>query len=261
MSRSKVKSIIILILLLFNLFLLSLVGFLQLRSFRYEQSALDATVSILAESGVTVATDLTPIAMELPLCSAARDSQREEELVRLLGGSEAAQASFLANGRFSIAFTPALPPEEGVSRTEQASRLLDTLGLEGEQFLQTENQVTAVQTLEGVPVFSTDTALSFAYDDRGALSSISGRLILGKTTELAQEQQPASLSTILLSFHTTTSEWLDVYQTIELVEPAYLVRIVASQTQSVRLQPVWHIVTDTGAYCVDAYNADVIRMD
>lgn len=262
MSWSKLKTIVILILLILNLFLLCLVAFLQFQSARYEASALDQSLEVLEALGIQLDASALPGTMDLPTLSVARDTAREEEIAVLLAGSHSEQlVSFLNNGRFYATLAPSLPVAEGSSRSQQTRELLQSLGIEIWQTTEQENgTVYAVQSLNGIPVFTPDTVLTSAYNEDNQMISVSGRLLLGEATEIPESRQPVSIPTVLLSFVNTMSEWMDVYQSIESIQPAYLVKFVPTLNASIRLTPVWHIVTDTGAYCLDAYTAEVTRM-
>ena len=262
MSWSKLKTIIILILLILNLFLFSLVAFLQVQSARYEASALSQALEVLTQSGISIDASALPESMDLPTLSVARDTVREQEVAEQLGGSRSDQlVSFLNYGRFYATLDPARPVPEGSSRTQQTQELLQSLGIEVWQVTEeADGSVSAVQSLNGVPVFTPDTVLTAAYDESGQMVSLSGRLLLGATTEVPENREPVSMPTVLLSFLSAMSDWADVYQSIESIQAAYLVSFVPTLTDPIRLTPVWHIVTDTGAYCLDAYTAEVTRM-
>ena len=90
MSWSKLKTIIIYILLLLNLFLLGLVGMNRLRARRYQTAALTEAAAVLARNNIQVQWEQLPREMKLPAVTLTRDLQKEEQLVRLFLGEDVA---------------------------------------------------------------------------------------------------------------------------------------------------------------------------
>lgn len=116
MSWSKLKTIIILILLILNLFLFSLVAFLQVQSARYEASALSQALEVLTQSGISIDASALPESMDLPTLSVARDTVREQEVAEQLAGSRSDQlVSFLNNGRFYATLDPPVRSRRGAA--------------------------------------------------------------------------------------------------------------------------------------------------
>lgn len=270
MSWSKLKTIIIYILLLLNLFLLGLVGMNRLRARRYQDAALSEAAAVLARNNIQVQWEDLPREMEFSPAVAARDLQKEEELVRAFlgedvqvsasggglyvyeGRSVAGTASFRSNGEFTISCD--VPRDQSADPQE----IMGRLGLQTGRVREEEGSATAEQELNGVPVYGSSgqgaAGLTFEYDGTGRLTAVSGRLFLGRLTAEPEEDAPLSVPTALISFYNFAVDNGDVCREIVSMAPVY--RAVGDP---VRLSPAWLIRTDTGGYFVDAVTAEVNR--
>ena len=269
MAWSKIKTIIIVILLILNLFLLCLVSFLQIRSARYEASALTETIAILARNGIQTEKGVLPSTLARASCSLTRDTEREAQVASLLLGddtafsssgglhlytSEAGSANFRSNGEFSV--TLSLSSAGYDSYRDHAEHLLQTLGVESWYLTQTGNTVTATQCLDGMPVFSS-TGIVFSYQEDGTLATILGRIFLGKIAADSELPDAISVSTALLAFLDYAVENGDVCRSIDGMVPGYL---IAALSDPIRLTPVWVITTDTADYYLDPATGEVTRL-
>lgn len=279
MSWSRLKNIIIIILLLLNLFLLGLVGFIRLRSARYEASALSEAAAVLELNGIQVQRDGLPESMGLAAVTVARDTRREAALAAALLGSEVesqssggglyvyrspmGEASFRSNGEFSVTFSQSLPASD-LDRSSQARVLLEGLDLEFWQVEEDGVFVTAAQALHGACVYSggylplgqSVLGITFIYDTQGRLASASGLLLMGGSAKDSDSREPLSVPTALIAFFSFTVDNGEVCQAIRSMTPVYR---ASTSADPIRLTPVWRITTDTGDYFLDAYTAEVTR--
>lgn len=275
MSWSKLKTIIIYILVLLNLFLLGLVGMNRLRAKRYEEAALSEAAAVLEHNNIAVDRSGLPGEIDLQTATVARDIEKEGRLVRILLGedvlvspagggmyvyrSAAGEADFRSNGEFTVTFGQ--PQEEAPAGADSPRALMKTLGLRVWESWETEDSATAAQSLEGAPVYSVGSSgqalgVTYVYDAQGKLSSVSGRIFPGKLTADQESEKPLSLSTALISFFGFLSDSGDVCREIRKVSPVYR---VAAAGDPVRLTPAWQFTTDTGEYFLDACTAEVTR--
>lgn len=272
MSWSNLKTIIIYILLLLNLFLLALVGMNSLRAQRYQDEALKEAAAVLERSNIRVRWEELPREMRLSPMVAARDLQKEEELAHVFLGEDAkvsasggglyvyegqtvaGTASFRSNGEFTVTYE--VPQNQSASPQEMMRRLDVDTG----QARETERSASAEQEVNGVPVYGASPSsqgaagMSFAYDGQGQLCSVSGRLFLGRITAEQGEETPLSVPTALIRFFNFVVDSGDVCREIVSMVPVY--RAVGDPA---RLSPAWLIRTDTGGYFVDAATAEVSR--
>lgn len=270
MSWSKLKTIMIYILLLLNLFLLGLVGMNRLRAQRYQTAALTEAAAVLTCNNIQVKREDLPTEMKLPAAVAVRDLEKEEQLVRAFLGEnirasasggglyvyegEAGTASFRGNGEFTITYNS--PSDRDITPQEMMERMDLEIGRTWER----EGLAAAEQSLNGVPVYPSGSGgqgaagMTFELDSFGQLRGVSGRLLLGKLTS-GQEEQPISVSTALIAFFNFVVDSGDLCQELTGMTPVYR----AAAGEPVHLTPAWRVSTDTGDYFVDAYSAEVSR--
>lgn len=270
MSWSRLKTIMIYILLLLNLFLLGLVGMNRLRARRYQTAALTEAAAVLTRNNIQVRQEDLPREMKLPAAVAIRDLQKEERLVRVFLGEdiqasasggglyvyegEAGTASFRGNGEFTI--TCNRPSDWSITPREVMERLELDIGRTWEK----EGSAAAEQSLNGVPVYPSGSGnqgaagITFEFDSLGRLRGVSGRLLLGKLTG-SQEELPISVSTALIAFFNFVVDSGDLCRELTGMTPVYR----AAAGEPVHLTPAWRISTDTGDYFVDAVSAEVSR--
>ena len=275
MDWSKLKNIIILILLLVNGFLLVLVVGQSIQVDRYQRSALTQAGEILAQNGISVDDTLLRQVQGLSLSplSVRRNLQRELELARLLLGEDTVRtdqggglygydsgrgsALFRPNGDLSVTFS--VPEGGGEDPARHAAALLDTLGLEAEliqqQALAGDSQaLTFRQLVNGVPVYSCQ--LVFAYED-GQLRTIQGAALTGDIQPAQSAGDIQDLPTALIRFLSGVLTSGDVCSAIEDLQLGYR----GSQTfgeESV-LSPVWLISTNISDYYLDAATGELTR--
>lgn len=272
MSWSKLKNIMILILLLLNLFLLGLVGANQLRASRYQAKAISEAAAVLERNGIRVDRDGLSAAMDLSAATAVRDGAREAALAAALLGAAAERheaggglsiysadsgsASFRSGGEFLVTFSEPLPVPG--DRTGWVRDLLERQGLDLWRVSESGETVTAVQQVNGAPVFSAGQAASgavFRFDEAGQLTEVGGRLLLGRAAAESESQKLVTAPTALIAVSNFIIDNGDVCQSIQSMAPAYR----AAPADPVRLTPMWRISTDAGDYFLDAYTAEVTR--
>ena len=275
MEWGRLKTLIILILLIVNRFLLVLVATRWEESARYERMALEQTVQALERRGVQVEAEALTGAEGLSPMTAERDMEREAKLVRTLldaevQGDNRGGGVYLYQGalgevslRAGGELTAQLARDEHwrADRPEShAAGLLRRLGIQGEQLgVSQEGGETRVwfrQSWNGVPVFSCE--LELVYRD-GLLSAIEGTLLLAAESG-EEEARPLTLSTALLRFSEEVGATGDVYSAIRSMRPGYRT-FAQSVSGGVRLTPVWLVSTDTADYYLDCATGGLTRVE
>ena len=270
MEGTKIKNIIIIILLLLNGFLLVPVGGRRAQNTHSRDAALNSAVEILRSSGIALEEDVVPRDADLPALQAVRDLTLEREQAAALLGSEVtvqarggdvyryeSELGWLqihSTGEFLAEFEPEAFPV-GEDAVKQGTRLLAALGFEAVLREQTEGRLVFEQTVNGVRVLGCQAIL---HCRDGEVASIeAGSRVSGM---IQTEQQPASISvaTALMRLYNGLNELGDIYNRIERVEPAY--RLSVSLSGPARLTPVWYVKTDTGAYQMELQSGRVSRM-
>lgn len=273
MEWSKLKNIILLILLCTNAALLAMVlGQNWRESSALRQARADA-IALLRQEGTQVADEAVPQKTELPLLRAERDQGEEEQLARALLGDDLAvqdrgggvylyrsdlgQVQFHSDGAFQAAFQSGTFPLEGKEPEELARSVAEKLDFTP-QVVQTQSRsgggsVLLRQLLDGVPVFNLQMTLEF--DASGLTGITAGRRLFGPPRETAAEVlSPASA---LVRFSAGMNALGDVCSSIDDIQPGYLSS--ASLADGMILTPVWYITTDTGGYCLDLVTGDLSR--
>lgn len=273
MEGYRVKNIVIVILLIINGFLLVLVGTRRSEALRYEQAALDGSIQVLAENGITLRPDDILSSTGHQVHSVQRDLAVENRLASTILGEqvegtsrggglytyscEAGQLSFRAGGELSSQLVKsshwkAADPES------HAEALMAALGVEYRRVefdvLGGQGTVVYQQLLDGVPLFSCRINLTYS---EGYLTALSGNLMAAGEVS-GENSEILSLPTVLMHFLHDVLDSGDVCSAIQTVESGYLQS--QSFTGTISLQPVWFISTNTTDYYVNGVTGDVSRV-
>lgn len=273
MERCRVKTIIILVLLIINGFLLVLVGSRRSDALRYEQSALERTVLVLSENGIEMSADAVISRNAAGSAAAVRSMESEMALASaLLGG--AAAADDLGGGLYSYRAEGGtvnirtggefllLPTDDPMWYTEEPAEhsagLMDAAGVKCHPvenlISEGTGEVTYLQMQDGYPLFSC--RVTFVYE-KGMLIRAAGTLLSAE--EIREEKQSVlTLPTVLMGFLDEVLRSGDVCSAILFVEPGYL--LSQSFSNTVNLRPVWYISTNTADYYVDGVTGELTRI-
>lgn len=275
MEWSKIKNIIIVLLLLVNAFLLLLVGGQMIRDRHVRREAMENAGRILAQNGITVTDEALEEMGERALlpATAARSGETELALARALLGEDAAgeeqsgslrlytgQAGtvlFRASGEFSAELSAPLPVEGDPSA--QALSLLEKAGLEGEVMEETADGTAAVvtlrQLLDGHPLYTC--CIRFFYED-GSLTAVSGT-VLPSGQAVFSEQTVLDGPTALIRFLSAIGDSGDICSSVTALRPGY--RMTPSFASGLYLQPVWLVSTDASEYYLDGMTGEISRIN
>lgn len=274
MEWSKLKNIIILILLLVNLFLLAMVGVQERGSAQYREQALADAVAVLERNGIDLTEESLPEEMELDSMTVQRDRETEGVLANALLGECTAldlgggrysyegtlgTAEFRSNGNFSVVLSGGVPIVSGVgTEAWHAMETAAAIGLDGILAEQAPSEdggldVTLYQTWQGIPVYSCRIVMHYR---EGVLYSISGLRLMGEPTPTAVGAEKITVPTALIRTLNGISDLGDICSEITQMTPGYQ---MTNTTDGARMEPVWHIVTDTGAYQLNALTGQLNR--
>lgn len=262
MEWSKLKNIILIILLCTNLFLLCLVGLRAWNTASYQSAARTDAIQVLAKNGIEMDKEALPRDAALSTASVSRDREEEARLVapllgevteQALGGGqylyhgEKGDAYFRSRGEFSVSLAEGAYPLNG-DLAGHAAQTLALMGFEG-QVLAAEGSgqdgsVTLVQRWEDTPVLSCTAQVTYS---GGHLTAITGTRLTGTPTATGSAQ--LSAVTGLLRFLELFSDTGDVCNRVTLMQEGYLVSTGPSDPAAIT--PVWYFETDTGAYILD----------
>lgn len=273
MEWSKMKTIILLILLCTNLALLTLVlGESYADKKAEEQTRADA-ITFLRQGGIQLEESAVPRGTDLTPMKAERDRQNESALAAALLGedvtmeergggvylysSAAGSVQFHSDGSFQASLEPSAFPLGGQTEQEHGQKIMAKLGFKAqvvEKQISGQGCVLKLRQLwQGAPVFNLQAVLH--YSGQG-LESITGARRLFGTPE-QQQTQLLSPASALVEFSTGLSALGDVCSRVDSILPGYSASI--SLTEGMILTPVWYITTDTGGYQLDLVTGELSR--
>ena len=269
-SASKLKNIVILILVVVDIFLAVLVIPRAIAANTAERAASRQIEELLAANEITVLPGVIP-----GHGAATRDAVLErntEAQLRVaeyllgtgltqsdLGGgiisyeNSRGTVTFRAGGEMTAQLSE--PPAGNLSHPEDALRLLEKIGVSVEKLSRETADghvvVTASQSIRGVEVRGSDITLTYGMD---GLQQVSGRLYLdGSPDYVATERLTAA--TAMLAFVNSRDEL--GYVCAEITEMRVIYLPVSGSDN--RLSPAWLITTDTGSFRVDFASCQVVQ--
>lgn len=255
MRWSRIKNIIILLLVIVNLFLLAQVSIRIWRTQQGERETRERMIEILSNNGIAFLPEEVPGQMPLTAWQVAMEIPGEDQAAQLVGELQEVQsvgarttyigawgrATFSTTGEVEAEFSPGGWARSREQITAGMTELLNALGLKACRELERreENErvsVTVIQLWEGSPVFAN--TLTLTWED-GSFTHLSGRWLLG-TGETAAAGEIVTSSTALARFLTALNEGGYVCSQITDLYAGY----TASGTGTVNLTPAWFIETD-----------------
>lgn len=269
MEWSKLKNVILLMLVCVNVILLLLVGSQARLDNQYREETKEAALSVLEQGGISFQLDELPENLTLPVVTVTRDRSNESAVASALLGEVTLQgenevrprytgqngtAEFSINGSFTITLQPGVYTLEGRDYDKSSQNCLKAVGLSGtladKSLDGSETVLTYFQNWEGIPVFSCPVTLRWEGED---LIGIEGTRLEGAVSSSAEDGL-LSTSTVLVRFLAGVNAGGYVCSRIEDMTPGYLSS--STTTRQVQLTPVWRFTTDTGIYYVDALTGD-----
>lgn len=275
MEWSKLKTIIILILVVCNVFLAGLLISRAAARDASEQAARLRTVEVFEKSGIRLDSGTVPETRTYKTLLLERNRNSEEEIAAVLGrtsysdqgggisiySGESGMALFRGNGEFEILVNDGAIPVDPDNYEEYAAELFAQMGFDTEESFSVSEEedgtvaISSGQTLDGSPVFNCRAVVSFL---DGRLISVTGRRLTSDPVS-SEETKAISVETALIRFLNYLNQQGDVCNRIETITPGYTAQSAA--VDPVRLVPVWKIITDTGAYYVNCGTGTAEKAD
>ncbi len=264
MDSSKIKNLIIVILLLVNLFLAAMVLHDRIEEIRAENQAIADVSAAYAASGIELSADLR-WNDKLVGCNLSRDLNKENALVKSvigtsmvedLGGNilyykgTKGEARFRGTGEFEIVMTAKAIPVSG-SPLDTAKNVLADMGYRTDvsravvDSASGSTTVTLVCMYRGDNVYNCIVSFLFTPD---YLMMINGRRPLEWSAD--GESSAISAPTALMRFLAEMRERGAVCSELRTLELGYSMTASASGEGS--LTPYWCILTDAGQYYINA---------
>lgn len=267
MPASKLKNLIILILLLANVFLLALAVPSYLEERAQRETADSELAALFAQADVTLEQAIPPT---LPLYlqeASCAPADNLAAVTALLGEQVVAEgqayrtdyqgaggtAYLRADGVFHAEPT-AITASDTMLATE---RLLRAFGGEWTALERSGETLSAACVLDGAPVLSHRVTFSWRGD---TLASVSGRLFAPATAHRLRQTQCCTARDALLDFLASRMELGWVGSRIESVSQGYVLTESAAAS-TVQIVPSWQIETDGGTFFVDGITRAVTPAD
>ena len=270
MKTSRIKNIVIVILLLVNAFLLVLLlGRQNQQRIAYERSVEQLSL-LLANNGIAFDTSLLPGNVSYPAAELSHDADAEATFAYALLGDDAAARStggssvyesecgslrFRANG--AIEGTLNLFVSNPIALCENIFRSCDyemddtayahalTVSDSG------SGTISALRSVDGLSVFAAPLSLTF---ENNALVAVSGSFLPSVT--LAASAGDADAVSALVRFLDYRNSNGLVCTEITSLTYGYLLQ---SSAASAKLSPAWHIATDVSEYYVNSVTGEISR--
>lgn len=259
MRWSKIKDIIILILLITNGCLLLMVGLQAWQSRSMESGTGEKMVQVLEENGITYLPATVPEEVDLPSVLLQQRSWTEGDVELFLGsltGSDQSQsrtlyrsdlgsALCLPGGQMELTFSAGALPLEGRRPEDVGVELLARLGLSAAcTGIETANGVTTVELTQlwnGAPVPGWGGTLTCT---ESQVESLSLHVLSGTAEEQSLTGTPLTGATALARFLAALNEGGYVCTQVTDLYAGY----VATGSQSVELAPTWFVESSTWPY-------------
>lgn len=280
MRWSKIKNMILILLVIVNLSLLALVGARAWQSERNERETREQMVAVLEKSGITFLPDAFPADLDLAPCKVTIDPPGEAEAALLLGEvtatsvvgarttyvGQGGQADFSESGDIRAV----LPAQRSVliSNGESVTvlvpsedEILDRLSSIGVALREVDTPVaddlhhTYVQLWNSLPVFGRNAE----FTEPGGSWEITLRRLAGTEEPIAATGAPLTAPTALARFLEALKAGGYVCSQVTEMYPGY----TASGVSTVTLAPCWFIETDAWPwrFAVDAYSGEVTTVN
>ena len=268
MDSSKIKTVVLLILLLVNLAFGAILLADGFRSADVESQARTELVEVLRASGIAMDTAAIPRAPALAGYALTRDEQAEYALVEAVLGPAQAEdrggniiyyeneqgwARFHGNGAFELETRY----ETEASLDELTETWLDRLGIQVDRDSETRHFEDSFRRVEytcmygQAELYNCNVVLLFQADGR---LEVSGRWMFAEVRE--QEQADwLSPATVLIRLLAEFRAGGVICERIDAMEQGWLLHASASEGE---LLPVWQIRTDGGNYYVDCATGALI---
>ena len=271
MSVSKIKSIVIVALLLINVFFLTVIVVDTIADARSERLVIENACAILRLGGIAVEPDSIRSIDALRTMRAVRDHEAEETIARAVLGAvvmtdlgvifryenpDNGVADFYSAGDFEIQINEGVATNAwGTLRSVQ--RILSDMKLDTSEIVLSgepgSEVVTAVAAYRGASIFNC--AIEFVFSGVN-LETVKGRYVTG--IEAAEDgavisSPSAALFDFLAAVRRGEAESTRIYS----VESGYQFHHAGGSLGESLIMPAWLITADTGRYIIDSATGDI----
>lgn len=274
MEWSKIKNIVLVILVGTNLCLLFFLVRQEVEHDTMQEETRAHAISFLQKNGIDMADSVVPKNIALGPQLAARDTGEEAEIAaavlgeglvieartdgayRYVAGTDFLQ--FASDGSVWGEFPSGAISLGQLDVDSHAQEMLGRLKLAGDVVSQNATAdghctVTAEQRWGDTPIFNRNVILEYSAEALVAIT-VECRTFSGGT---AGDGTVISVATALMNFYTGATGLGDVFSRIENIEQGYIISVrLSGQMEFV---PGWHITTDTGGYQLNLLSGELTR--
>lgn len=270
MEWSKLKNIVLLILLALNLALVALLGGPRLSAYYRQSQAAREAVEFLKQKGIGLSESVIPDNRQFQPQIAQRDQEEEVRLAAQLLGENVSQEArggevyrytspkgvvqFHSDGSFWAELEGQAFPLVGGGQNA-ALEVLNKLGFSGEVVEQGVRSVTVRQNWSGGSLFNQQATV--LWSQAGITEIAAGRRLYG-TPVRDTSRTSIDRATALVDFYNGLNQMGDVCSRVDAIIPGYLT--ASSLNKMMTLTPVWQVKTDTGAYQLDLVSGKLERL-
>lgn len=275
MSWSKIKDIIILILLAVNLCLSVFTMNRQTQMDQLQRQPRSEAIAFLKSRDIQIEDHTVPERMTLKPMQVTRNVQQEEELAAvLLGGTvssdirgggvyryfnDQGSVQFHSNGEFSARFSHGVYQAQQDSIQDHSTYILKQMEFSGElirtEKLGEDTVLIYRQFWENTPLFNCQVQMNYIGNTLVAMTG--GRRLTGVPEEIVSGK-PISVATALMRFYNGVKELGDACTRIGEIRQGYI--LSSAIAEPVPMTPVWQVVTDTCTYQLDTLTGQLSRI-
>ena len=270
MSVSRIKSMVIVALLLVNAFFLGIIIIDTYADAQNERQALQNVCSVLRSNGIAINPENIKDSEVLSTMRTAREVESEaiiaeallgqvemsdQSVIYLYENTEKGTAEFYSGGDFYIQLHEGVIPNSdgSVATVREILRNMKLETTAATVIVETEAETVAVLgTYRGTSVFNC--TIDFVFSG-GNLKTVKGRYLTGIEPVL-DGADLSNVSTALLEFLAVVKRGDIRCYEIRSVEAGYMHDVVGSFGEGI-ITPVWLLTTDSGRYVVDSATGEV----
>lgn len=273
MEWSKIKNIMLFMLVITNLLLLFFVVVPSAQQKKLEDEGIQSAIALLAQRGITVDAQVIPDEIDIHAQTVTPDRSLETTLAENLLGDDAviqdlggdvyhysngsSVIRFHSGGEFTAQFESSLFPLGETSSETHGQTIVSLLQLDASltAVSRTDDSLSLIynQLWDGVPLL--DYGFTLHYEENSLIQISSAKRLAGDAVVIDTTDLP--VSTALMQFLTGIHQLGDICRTITSISSAY--SSTTSLSGTVQLNPLWCIETDTGAYQLDLVTGTLTR--
>ncbi len=273
MAWSRVKNLLIVMLVAVNAFLIFVYGYTTWRENRYKEQLNQDLLAAAASLGITLEEEMTQPEVEtlFPLQAYADEAADRTFAAGLLGPCEGARQEngavvfetdrgaleLQADGSFELSLLLSERVKTKHQAKAQVKKILQTMKQTGdapvfEEAAPDQDFLVTVQlTASGMPVFNAVLTFEFYQD----LVIVTGRRVLHRLQQVRSEEIQ-ELPGVLLSLIGYWEERNQSDKTVTGIELGYLAKNMNSTRMTIL--PVWHVSEENGDWYVSALDGSII---